>query len=138
MADEPVSNDEVILEAARSIRPYLGDLLGPAAVTVDVELAELLAAAATSPVDDRILRRLRANRATLNWTAAFLELGLPPDAAPPPERYAGLLGRGEAVPATRFTCPVGDFSWYRRLASQLPPKCPTHPDLTLREIPRAS
>lgn len=42
--------------------------------------------------------------------------------------YKPLPGRHDAINASRFECPEEgcEFSWFRRVARQQPPKCPQH------------
>jgi len=53
-----VANDEVVLEAARSIRPYLNELAGPEAGDLDRQLSGLLGEAASGRdgIDGRVLQ----------------------------------------------------------------------------------
>jgi hypothetical protein len=113
---------ESLLEAARSIRPYLRELADdPDAV--DRELAAALAES-----DARRARaELRRQRATRRWTTDFLRHGFPAELVPPAVRSgAAPPGHGEVVRAPRFRCPSGDYVWYRRTAASAIPVCPTH------------
>jgi hypothetical protein len=101
-------NDVTILEAAAAIRPYLLQLVGANAQTLEEELVNLLSAARRGEeVDDRILANLQLYRATAEWTANFFDTGRPPE-------IAELTEKGY------------DFVWYRRAAGQPLPECPTH------------
>jgi hypothetical protein len=64
-----VYSTEDILEAARSIRPHLSELLdAELAITIDQKLTELLAQAeAGQPVENLILELLAAHDSTRNW-----------------------------------------------------------------------
>jgi hypothetical protein len=131
-----VSNDEAVLEAARAIRPYLTELVGSDANRVDTQIAALLGEAATGrdDIDVSILSLLREDQSTHAWAAAFLQAGLPPDVVAIRERSIGLPGRPEASPAPRYTCPEGDYVWYRRIVGDRVPSCPTH-RITLQPSP---
>ena len=124
-------DDDPILEAARSIRPYLSELVGDHdAELIDAELAELLAAAEDEPPDTALLLdRLGSAPATAEWTATFLEGGYPPAVAGffvRTDRVGELPGHGEApTGARKYVCPEGDFVWWRRGAEPLR-RCPTH------------
>jgi hypothetical protein len=129
--------DTTLLDAARAIRPYLDELLGDAAAAdeLDRSLAELLAAAgAGAAVDEPIERCLRERPATLEWTAFYLKHQVPLQVASlGPHRnstfgggYSGLPGPGEPVRAERYSCPGGDYLFYRRDVGQPIPTCPTH------------
>lgn len=125
-----LTDEEVVLEAARTIRPFLDDLLAPdAAAETDGALAALLAAAGDrEPVHEEILRCFRAAPATRRWWLDFVGSGLPPEVrlAAAPTR-ADIPGRGEIVPPPRYVCPVnGDYVWYRLSAIRPVPLCRTH------------
>jgi hypothetical protein len=134
-----MASDDTVLELARAIRPYLGELLEleydpdaqSRATSIDRDLAQLLDRAQNGEqVDDLILDRLKDPPAVQSWAAAFLELGCPPDIAPPIDRgergYSAPPGAGDAVRAWRFICPEGDMVFYRRWVGQVVPSCPTH------------
>jgi hypothetical protein len=105
--------------------------------TVDEDLAELLTEAQHGQdVEERVLDRLRQPPAVHNWAAMFLQHGLPPDVVEARDRgFSRLAGGGEAVPADKYTCPIGDVVWYRRVVGQPVPQCPTH-HVTLEPIGR--
>jgi hypothetical protein len=121
-------NDDRILDAARAIRPYLPRLVGPRADDVERDLAQLLnRASGGEVVDHEILAYLERDPATHEWTAAFLERGHPSDVAIMREKgLQELPGHGEVVAAARYSCPGGDYLWYRRTVGQEVPRCPTH------------
>ena len=122
------SDDTVILDAARAIRPYLADLVGlEEAESVDAELAELLAqAVAGRNVDDAILGALSADAVLRDWTAAFLQTRRPPVADRGVRSYEPLAGAAPPTHPTVFACPYGDYVWYERSPRALIPACPTH------------
>jgi hypothetical protein len=121
--------DEGVLEAARAVRPFLLELVGPGAHDLDDELADLLAAAMRgADVEDE----LRAAFGRHEGTSVFLERVLQdaPDYRPPVE----LVSRGDydSLPGTspvglgmKFRCPFGDYVWYRLQIGERPPDCPT-------------
>jgi hypothetical protein len=116
---------ENILDGARSIRPYLAELLEADAGVMDRELAGLLALAqAGQNVDNRILELLARYEATRAWMAKFLRDKRPPDV----ERVYNPLpgGIGPVPVSARYACPNGDYVWYRRAVNQPIGKCPTH------------
>ena len=85
-----MTNDEVVLDAARAIRGDMPDLLGSTGeesslgARLDAELAALLAAADRgADVTGEILHRLNGLPVTQAWTLAFLTYGVPPDLAVP-------------------------------------------------------
>ncbi|GAA1261301.1 hypothetical protein GCM10009665_58830 [Kitasatospora nipponensis] len=130
--EETQSGDEAILDALRTIRGYLPNLVGAAeAAEIDRELADLLARPPldTATVVARGLEVLQRHNATLEWAATYLDSGYPPDIRAlieQRERYAGLPGQGDPPPAARrYRCPNGDYVRWRRGAEVLRP-CPTH------------
>lgn len=117
----PQFDPEKILDCARSIRPYLPELVGTEAETVDRQLADLLAQARVGDsVDAEILALLKRIPNTRNWAAEFLA----------PEQFSKgferLPGSSGAISAQKFVCPYGDYVWYRRSAGIPVPTCPTH------------
>jgi hypothetical protein len=123
-----------IREAARAIRAYLPSLLdADAASELDAALAALLAAPdEPAAVDEALVAELERYEATAEWTAAFLEHGMPPELAVHPQRsFSGLPGYGETVQTPKFVCPEGDYVWYRHAVGQEPPHCPTHGELVV-------
>ncbi len=124
-----------VLAAARGIRPYLVELVGPRdAVGLDAEVAGLLTAggdpAATAHQLSEVLRRRVETRMFL---AAVLDDA--PDHRPPQWRhfairnadFSGLAGDQGAVGAPLFRCPVGnDYDWRRPGVATPVPECPTH------------
>src|SRR5690348_13934099 len=113
-----MEQERTILEAAKAIRPYLPQLLGAEAGAFDRHLAGLLARNRDGEdVEGLLAAHLRKQRATHNWTAAFLEHGRPPElVAVTTERggFSDLPGHGEPSRAGKFACPSGDYVWYRR------------------------
>ena len=68
------------------------------------------------------------------YTQYFLEHRTPP----PPEYlvqrgYSPLPGRAAPIPLRKYSCPRGDYDWYRRAAGEPVPRCPTH-DLPLKAV----
>ncbi|MCZ4587711.1 hypothetical protein O4328_29155 [Rhodococcus opacus] len=124
--------DEGIWEAARSVRPYLVELVGPAvALAVDAELSELLTC---TTGDEDIEHRLREVLDAREGTSVFLERVLddlpvfrpPRVVAAETTRFGGLPGQPLPVPADKFRCPQGDYVWYRPEVGVPVPQCPTH------------
>ncbi|BDH05551.1 hypothetical protein [Streptomyces seoulensis] len=131
-----------VLEAARSIRPYLAELVGPvAAPPLDARLADALAGMPRDPVAaseavERLREALFADPATRSFTEALLEdsprfrpvyvrpsKGSRGGDGPPPSA-AGDVG---PIEAERFDCPQGnDYTWYREQVGSPVPECPTH------------
>lgn len=117
---------EDILEAARVIQPYLPDLLGAEAATVDQALATLLdKAAAGESVENPILELLAKRDATRQWAQQFLR-----DKTPPPvmRSYDPLAGSQSVINANTFVCEVPDCPriWHRPKFGMAPPPCPEH------------
>ncbi|CAL9554021.1 hypothetical protein SUDANB15_04470 [Streptomyces sp. enrichment culture] len=137
-SDESVEADERILECARAVRAELPRLIGPLAAErrreLDARLARALARPGDADTVERILEVLQSEPELHTWAAHFLETGNPPRYA---ERgdFQPLPGSGEAVPATRYSCPERDFAWYRAFLDEPPPRCPTHGHSLVREDP---
>ena len=115
---------EEVLECARSIRPFLPELLGTEAEPFDRQLAELLAQANPGQqVDDQILELLKSHAKTRQWAAEFLS---PKEVTRGFDRLPGNMG---SVSAQKYVCPQGDYVWYRRSVGIPIPICPSHPEL---------
>ena len=114
-----------ILEAARSIRPYLSELLpAPEAEALDQQLAHLLAQANTrQPIDNQILELLAGQDSTREWLSGFLQDKQQPESL---RTFRPLPGHTSIVNAAKFVCPHGDYTWYRPRVGMEPPLCPTH------------
>ena len=136
--------DELLLDAARSIRPYLVDLVGDRALDVDRRIVLLLIRAdAGHDVDEDLLGVLTETPATQEWAASVIENDrhLPPDlqhlqerdAVGPPLAYRAVPNPyGEPVDAERYTCPVDrNYVWWRRHVGQEVRQCPDHPSVLL-------
>jgi hypothetical protein len=134
--------DGVVLEAGRTIRPFLDELaIEPEEIAaLDHDLAEALMEPDAGSAATSVFKLLTARRPTAEWLLDFAELGLPPELdAGYPVRGGGsaLAGDGEVVRARRFHCPVGDdFSWYRRSMAQAIPSCRTHGIRLVPDPPR--
>ncbi|KLL11107.1 MULTISPECIES: hypothetical protein [Protofrankia] len=140
--DGEVNEIKGVLEAARAIRPYLDELVGPAAPDLDRSLANQLTAVtatAITPTDHAAAaRQLRALLDGNETTAWFLRTVLEdaPRYRPPyhQPRYlyrqtGGALvlpGDPGPVEAGRYVCPRGDYTWYRPEVGVAIPDCPTH------------
>lgn len=113
-----------LLDGARSIRPFLADLLGADADAIDNALADLLSQArAGQQVEKQIAALLSSNERTLVWMRGYLarrKAGM---------RFGGyeqVAGTPSPVEALYYTCPQDDYIWPRRAAGQKVPNCPTH------------
>jgi hypothetical protein len=119
-----MSQSRDLLDGARSIRPFLANLLGADADNVDRALADLLVQArAGQHVEKQIADLLAIRESTRAWMSGYLA-----------RRKAGIrFGGYEAPPgdpspiaALLYTCPEDDYIWPRRAAGQQIPHCPTH------------
>ncbi|OHV29151.1 MULTISPECIES: hypothetical protein [Pseudofrankia] len=131
----PAVGDDGVAEAARAIRPYLDELIGPrAAAGLDRQLADTLLGPADPAERTRRLRDLLDTNPT---TSRFLMEVLtdPPHFRPPyqqPHYHHRTAGSGSPLgdpsPATadRYTCPHGDYVWYRPDVGTPVPTCKTH------------
>jgi len=123
--------DVGVRAAARSVRQFLPELVGPEAEQLEAEIAGLL----VEPGGEDRLRRLLEQR---EGTRAFLGAVLddapefrPPQARPSTKKdasgYNPLPGRVGSLRAPKFRCPVGDdYDWWRLSQTDSVPKCPTH------------
>ncbi|MFI0980866.1 hypothetical protein ACH4SP_28130 [Streptomyces sp. NPDC021093] len=141
--EEAYGMDEVVLDVARTIRPYLAGLIGEDAEVLDRNLVRLLGRArAGADVDEAILDLLSESPATHAWTASVLgdERHLPPDLQSRAERSGDKGGYtplgnphgGDPVDAERYVCPEdGAYAWWRTSVGQSIPDCPDHPGVGL-------
>jgi hypothetical protein len=124
---------EDILKAARSIRPYLVDLLDPTtAAQLDQHLAELLAQAEHNPSTAiQIQQQLREHATTRDWAKKFLE---DKQFADVHRTYDRFVGDPSSVHAATFKCPQCNHTWARQRVGIEPPPCPTH-NIPLERLP---
>lgn len=126
---------EEILEAARSIRPFLSQLLDPQdAQSVDSQVAALLARAKAGETVDLQLADVLAERdATRQWMREFLESDRE-SLLRAEKSYQPLPGNPSPIPGlVKYVCPEGDFVWYLSREGEEIPKCPTH-DIPLERV----
>jgi hypothetical protein len=128
--------DAHLREAARLLRPALGDLVGAGAADYDQRVRSLLErGAAGEDVDDDLAEVLTRSPEVQAWVASVLE---DPEHRPPhlqavTERsYQGPPGKAAPVAAQRYACPVdGDYVWYRPFVGVPVPACPDHDGVVL-------
>jgi len=119
-----MTSPDEILEAARTIRPVLDELILDDAPAVDDRLADLLArATAGEQVADAVVVVLAERPQTDDWLRRYLAGG---DEEATTKGYSGLPGPVAPVGAQRYECPQGDVVWYRRYVGQQIPTCRTH------------
>lgn len=125
-------DDDGVLEAARAIRPYLRDLIGPTAAGItDQRIGAELTGSADRAV---MVSRLRALLEEQPDTAWFLGrvLADKPLYRPPYHQQAPLrrmvspAGDPGLVRADRYLCPRGDYAWYQPEVGAPVPECPAH------------
>ncbi|WP_448570224.1 hypothetical protein [Trichothermofontia sp.] len=116
---------EDILEAARTIRPYLGELLETEiADPIDTQLAELLTQSDTqTAIANNVLELLSAQDTTREWAFNFLQNQQQPEHL---RAWSPLPGDMSIVNAAKYSCPHGDYVWYQPRVGIEPPACPTH------------
>ncbi len=121
----PISPKAAILECARTIRPYLAELVGPnpwhppSADEMDRDLASLLEESKTGRnVAEPIMKILTSHEGTSAWTYRFLQGQY--------SNYNPLVGDPDILTPGKCACPGGDFVWYQRSSGTTPPLCPTH------------
>ena len=127
---------EQILEAARSIRPYLAQLLNSEeAPKMDEQLAELLTQVPqeSTSVSQQIIKLLSSQETTREWVKKFLEDKLIPEIE---KAYQPALNPQPFSPISglvKYACPHGDCDWYQRQVGEPIPTCPTH-KVTLEKV----
>lgn len=130
-----MASDDGVLAAARAIRPYLAELVGPSSALLDRQIADLL----NDPPDeaevaDQLRVLLEADEDTRWFLAEVLRDA--PDYRPPyhQPRYLRQPGGtelpagdlGPVLHAGAYGCPRGDYDWYRPSIGTPVPDCPTH------------
>ena len=121
--------DEVRLsDAARAMRPYLTQILGPAAPAVDERLSALLGAEYAGGDVDEALEEILSDPRLAGWVTYFLEHNEPPPSWSTGMRtYMGPPFSSAMPIATVFDCPVGnDFTYYARTKGETIPPCRNH------------
>jgi hypothetical protein len=110
-----MDDEEIVLEMARAIRPYLREIAGDAGRGVDRDLAALLAQATTGrKVGAEIIQLLSADPATHGWGAQFLSKGFPQTSRTlrsvlaPFRGEARRLGRVGSPAREEITCGMSD------------------------------
>jgi hypothetical protein len=124
---------EGVFAAARRVRPYLSELVGPDARDFDAQLARVLNEERPGLDSERRVRELLGRRLE---TSMFLEAVLDdePFFRPPKWRtdelkaagYAPPPGSHRPPPADLFRCPRGDFEFLRPDVGSPVPECPSH------------
>jgi hypothetical protein len=131
-------NDDGVLEAARAIRPYLSDLLGPAkAVAIDRQIADALTVGSAGTTAAEQVRMILERDGDTAW---FLQRVLDDKPFYRPPYYQPVITRGITAPAgdpgfvaaDRYACPQGDYVWYRPDLGTCVPRCPDHDILLVR------
>ena len=130
-----MDDDNAVIEAARAIRPYLGRLVdSPAAAELDRHLADALNDGSDRPATACRLRILLDGQEDTAWFLAEV-LADVPRCRPPyhqsryRQRQTGIpapAGDPGPVDAARYTCPQGDWVWYRPDVGTPVPACGTH------------
>ena len=122
-----------ILAAARAVRPFLPDLIGPEADQMDGRLAVLLGAARRGEdVTGSVRLVLEEHEATADFLVEILADApryLPPDVRPENLQvrgYQGLPGPGDPVDIEVYKCEKGDYTYYQLAADDPVPLCRTH------------
>ncbi|KPQ31455.1 MAG: hypothetical protein HLUCCA11_23720 [Phormidesmis priestleyi Ana] len=113
-----------LIEAAKSIRPFLNDLMGiDDAQVMDSQLSHLIAQyQAGEQVSNSITQLLAGNESTRNWVRQFNQKQRADRGG-----FEALPGMTAATSPPRHTCPLGnDYVWYRFDSSEEIPICPTH------------
>lgn len=120
---------EGLLDGARVLRGVLPELIDEGSAALDAQLAALLESSSKGEdVHERLLKTVASHEETRIWMAQHLGLAMMEKA------YRGLPGHPNPVPAPRYDCPKGDYSFFRRSVAVPLPKCPTH-KLKLVKVP---
>jgi hypothetical protein len=127
-------DEQGILAAARAVRPFLPDLIGPDSGRVDGRLAGLLAAARRGEnVAGPVRSVLEEHEATADFLGAVLADApryLPYDLWLENllvRDYRGLPGDSPSpVDFDVYVCEQGDYTFYQLEADDPVPMCPTH------------
>jgi len=130
-----MDDDDAVIEAARTIRPYLDRLAeSPTADELDRQLANALNGRSDQSAIARRLRVLLDGQEDTAWFLAEVLADTP--LCRPPYHQPRYLQRQRGIPAPagdpgpvdapRFTCPHGDYVWYRPDVGAPVPDCPTH------------
>jgi len=135
--------DDSLFEAARVIRPFLGQLVGPAeGGEMDGQIADLLDRAGKGEDTTAALREVLDSReATRVFTLRVIAdapLYRPPQLQPRKLRgiYPGdLPGPPQYISVPKYVCPEGDIVWYRFSVGQKIPMCQTHHVLLVEDPP---
>lgn len=123
-----VNQDDMLIQAACAVRPYLHSLVGQDAYEFDKHLVELLRNGEAEAIGDLF----RAKDDLLDWLSSYFETGYPPQVAVHDTRngvgYQPSPGRGVSIPPAKYCCPVdGLYVWYRVDPGEAVPRCPDHP-----------
>lgn len=126
---------EELLAAARAIRSYLSTLVTDYEA-VDEQLASLLAKErAGDDVELDLIDALTSRDPLRKWTNQFLTERCPPQANR--TRMGGpTFSLSAPVSFERYSCPQGDFDWFRFAPGDRVPQCPTHRTALVPPVPR--
>jgi len=130
-----MDDDDAVIEAARAVRPYLDRLVDtPAAADLDRHLADTLNDRPDQTATAGRLRILLEGKEDTAWFLAEVLADAPHYR--PPYQQPRYLQRQRGIPAPagdpgpvdapRYTCPHGDYVWYRPDVGTPIPACPTH------------
>jgi hypothetical protein len=125
-------DDDGVLEAARAIRPYLRDLVGPTkAGVLDRHIADLFTGLANGTTSAAQLRALLDQEEDTAWFLGRV-LADKPRYWPPYQQSAHqrdmtrVAGDVSQIEADRYACPEGDYVWYRPDVGTRIRDCPDH------------
>jgi hypothetical protein len=125
--------DQDLLEAARTIRSELPDLLdSETAQSLDDRLAKLLNQVpldlrdlhyeTISAIVTQVEESLKTPESTKTWLKSFLI----DSSNHQRQSFEPLPGNASYVATDKYICPHGDYRWSRRSIGQPIPRCPTH------------
>jgi len=115
-----MNDPEQIRETARSIKPFLRELVPEHAELIDKRLSELLGR--DEPQDELLLELLSAYPGTREWISSRLAQGTPGTT----RGFLGTIGAPAALQLEKYSCPGGDYNWYATSVGEEIPLCPNH------------
>ena len=122
-------DQEDVLRAARSLRPYLSEIMPSSrASSLGDDIDHFLERAKDGEkIDNMLLERMAQEDELRAWLKEAL-LEEEPRGVIKASRNSALAGDVDSVPALHFVCPIEgcDFTWHLRRVGQPVPPCVVH------------